>query len=156
MSGRRQDPQTSGRTQIDSAGYPRYDRDASRAWNHQRRNQPPSDRWADDTPYEEPPTSDKRKERNKARMKAYKVQKKQPLPNKPERSEPEKSLKEDSAQDAPLYDATPFTSGVPYNQEYSQSFDYSGFPIICQETYSTLEGLNPRLSRDMAIPNVLT
>lgn len=154
MSGRSQNPQNSGRQQNDSAGYPRYDRDASRAWNHQRRNQPPSDRWADDTPYEEPPTNERRKERNKTRMKTYKQKKQQPPP-KPDKIEPEKATREDSAQDAPLYDATPFTAGVPFNQEYSQNFDCSGFPVICQETYATLEGINPRLSRDMPFPMFL-
>lgn len=155
MSGRRQNPQSSGRQQPDSAGNPRYDRDAHRAWTSQRKNQPPSDRWADDIPYEDPPVKERRKERNKNRMKDFKKSKKQPPPPKPERSEPEKATKEDSAQDAPLYDTTPFTFGGPFNQEYSQNFDCAGFPIICQETYSTMEGLNPRLSRDMPFPMFL-
>lgn len=47
---------------------------------------------------------------------------------------------------------TPFSAGIPFNQKYNQNFDFSGFPTLCEETYTTLQGLNPRLSRDIPYP----
>lgn len=67
----------------------------------------------------------------------------------------EKAAAEDLPADEPLYDVTPFTAGIPVNQEYCQNFDMSSFPVLCHETYQTLQGLNPRLTRDMPFPGFL-
>lgn len=48
------------------------------------------------------------------------------------------------------------SAGIPVNQEYAQNFDLSSFPLLCSETYQTLQGLlNPRLTRDMPFPGFL-
>lgn len=89
-------------------------------------------------------------------MKDFKASKKanksRPQKKDPPAPIPEIATTEDPPMDAPLYDTTPFTAGVALNQEYSQNFDHSGFIPLCQETYTTLQGLNPRLTRDMPFP----
>lgn len=143
---------------------PRRDRDAYRAYAFQQRRyqEDPSTSWANSVPFEDSESnSTKRQDRNKCRFKKYKVKKQEKdkavKPQSTASAVVEKAVQEDTPLDAPLYDSTPFTSGSAYNQEYAQNYDMSGFPMLCRETYNTLQGLNPRLrlTRDIPFPGFL-
>lgn len=153
--------QNSRQRQPNTAGIPRRDRDSERAYNFNRSRQEPSTSCADDIPYEPPSNTDRKRQRDRNRFNQFKSgkmnekreqKKDRSTPKQKEAAIPEMATQEDAPQDAPLYDSTPFTSGVPYAQEYCQNFDFSGFPPLCRETYQTLTGFNPRLTRDMPYP----
>lgn len=94
------------------------------------------------------------KERNKARAQKWRKIKQTTTRQAPPPAQAEPAIREDPPSDAPLYDMTPFSAGIPYNQEYAQNFDLSGYPTLCEETYNTLQGLNPILARDIPFPGL--
>lgn len=157
MSGRGQFPRNRGRAR--GRGFPggnprRPDRDQYRAWQFQERN---NTDWSESKEYEthEEHQTPSRSTRNRKRSEAWKNKKQDGAKKEVIPPKVEKATAEDLPADEPLYDSTPFTAGVPINQEYTQSFDLSGFPLLCQETYQTLQEVNPRLTRDMPFPEFL-
>lgn len=84
-------------------------------------------------------------------------------PKKPKKSEPprreakkappppvtEIATEEDTPQDEPLYGTTAYTAGNPLFQFYQQNFDLAGFEPPCSTTYEVLQGLDPKLPRDI-------
>lgn len=112
---------------------------------------PPPKTWGDDEPYQPPPPNPKRQDRNKARAKEWRKNKpvKTPRPA-PTSAQAEVASREGPPSDAPLYDTTPFSAGGPFNQEYSQNFDFSCFPTLCEETYT--QKRSPKLTRDIPYP----
>lgn len=59
------------------------------------------------------------------------------------------ATEEDTPQDEPLYDTTAYTAGNPLFQFYLQNFDLAGFEPLCATTYEVLQGLDPKLPRDL-------
>jgi len=116
MSGRGQFPQRGRSTNRgNSGGDPRrYDRDEWRAYKYQQRQVD----WADSTDYvPPPPPAERRSEyqrgRNQQRASNWKQRKeKKEKPPPVAAPTPTPATVEDAPKDAPLYDSTPFTSGV--------------------------------------------
>lgn len=48
-----------------------------------------------------------------------------------------------------MYDTTAYTAGNPLFQFYQQNFDLAGFEPLSATTYEVLQGMDPKLQRDL-------
>lgn len=145
--------QEGSRQPANSVGFRRRERDAARAFNdHQRR---PGTDWAE----EQPPTPHNkwgtRKPTARSQRGNPKKQKNPSVPKPEAKKEPpappatEITTEEDTPHDEPLYDTTAYTAGHPLFQFYQQNFDLALFEPLCATTYEVLQGLDPKLPRDL-------
>lgn len=142
-----------GSRPANSFGFRRRDRDAAQAFEHYQ--QRPGTDWSEEptqTPHEKwgnrKPTV--RSQRGNPKGKPKKTN----PPRQPEKEQPTPPVtvvatEEDTPQDEPLYDTTAYTAGNPLFQFYQQNFDLAGFEPLCSTTYEVLQGLDPKLPRDL-------
>lgn len=134
------------------AGFRRRERDAARTFDNYQR-QPGTD-WSD----EPPPVPHAKWGTRKPTARSQRGNPKKPKKSEPPRKEAKKAppplateiaTEEDTTQDEPLYDTTAYTAGNPLFQFYQQNFDLAGFEPLCSTTYEVLQGLDPKLPRDL-------
>lgn len=151
-----------------SSGKPLINRNTRRMAGYNQKKYleaPVPDSWADD--YEpEVPQQKKKQQQPNARSQNWRARKDggKPFPKK-ERTEEKGPMKitdpaEDSSSkvvkakkeivnDDPLWQEGPFGGTHPATRLYSQNYDFSTFPLLCERVYADLEAEEPRLRRQM-------
>lgn len=66
-----------------------------------------------------------------------------------ERQLPPRSTTETPPRNEPMYSLDGFSGLMPEHQLRVQNFDFQVFPTLCQDVFMELEGINPRLRREL-------
>lgn len=136
-------------------GIRRRERDAARVFNYHQKIKPdaewgaeqppvPHEKWGTRKPTSRSQRGNPKKGKSGSSSRRPEKEKERPTPTMTV-----VATEEDTPHDEPLYDTTSYTAGNPIFQFYQQNFDLAGFEPLCSTTYEILQGLDPKITRDL-------